>query len=67
MNSAAFQNSCICLADEIVVEDDAGEQRAGGQDDSGTSMTGGDSWTWCMTSWLARGSPWKVMKISRQE
>ena len=33
----------------------------------GASITIGDSWTWCMTSVVARGRPWKVMKISRQE
>ena len=31
------------------------------------SITMGDSWTWCMTSVVARGRPWKVMKISRHE
>ena len=34
---------------------------------SGTSITIGNSCTWCITSWLARGVPWNVMKISRQE
>ena len=34
---------------------------------SGTVMTGGLSWTWCMVSWSARGSPWKVSQISRPE
>ena len=33
VNSAPFQNSRIVLADEVAVEDDAGEQRAGRQDE----------------------------------
>ena len=27
----------------------------------------GASWTWLMVFWSARGLPWKVMKMSRQE
>ncbi len=34
---------------------------------SGTSITGGLSWTWCMVCSSARGSPWKVSQISRPE
>ena len=30
-------------------------------------MTGGLSWAWLIASGVARGLPWKVMNISRQE
>ena len=63
------QNSLHAFADELVHGDDSPPEIApAASTKSGTNMTDGDSWTWCMVSMVgARCLPWKVRKIRRQE